>query len=160
MTYLTQTPFAALILTSLTLASCGKGTPEKAGERLGEQRCACERIGLEEELRWGTALIDVLTDNPTMTLDEARAKVREAKELEPHSKDDDTRQKKKNECQKALKGMSNEIMLDFPREEDRQIIENVVKAKERICDEEDVAAREELLEQIQKLEEERMSRYE
>ena len=101
----------------------------------------------------------MLTDNPTMTLDEARAKVGEAKELEPQPNDDDnTQQEKKNECKQALKSMSNQVLLDFPREEDRQIIENVVKAKERICDEEDDAAREELLKKIQELVEERMSR--
>lgn len=120
------TPF---ILGALLLAACAADTPESAGARIAEKKCACELIGHERSISALKATQKALDKDSGLAKEEA---TRIYKELYP-----DERKKadkvQEEQCEEEGKKLVEEMKLKFPRQDDRQTIENAVNDRVKIC---------------------------
>ena len=155
---------ALALVTALILVSCGKATPEDAAAEVGDKKCECDKLKHDSEYGMSyadatRAIIEIMENNDTLLIQEAWEQFREA-ENEGVSEEEQERRQKKDEqrykeCIKELKALTNDIVLNFPRKEDQEVVETVFEAKGRICEQVREDEKEELKEPLEQLEKRR-----
>lgn len=121
---------AFLTIITAMVAACGtSNTPESAGAALAEKKCECDQIDRDDELKRYAAIMEALNDDPELTPDEAKRISSEA----VTDADREASREREKQCKEEGEKMAEQARLDFPRQEDRQTIENAVEDRVKIC---------------------------
>ncbi|MBP6573686.1 MAG: hypothetical protein KA230_04495 [Flavobacteriales bacterium] len=120
---------SVLILVSYLITSCGSGSLEDKGRDLGGKRCECKHINWQFDAEAAEAMLDAMKDDANLSWDSAEVIGR--KNLDEHREERDLQEEA---CRKELKEMSAQVLIDFPKDEDRKTLKNLLDAIENQCE--------------------------
>lgn len=123
------TLFAALAFVTCSLAACGGDPLEVKGRNLGDKWCECEHIDWQYDAGAAEAMLNAMKSDATMSWESAEVFGR--KNLDEHREEKD---RQEDACEKELKEMSAQVLIDFPKDEDRKTLKNLLDAIEHQCE--------------------------
>jgi len=126
---MTPTSTSIALAIGLLLVACAGNSPEATGQRLAEKKCACDQIDRDDELKRYAAVLESMESDPALTPEDAK---RISSETVTDADREASREREK-QCKEEGEKMAEQAHLDFPRQEDRQTIENAVEDRIKIC---------------------------
>lgn len=143
------TPYP-LILLSFILLSCGGGSLEDRGREVGEKWCACENLEWHYEAQMDEAMLDAMKADVTLSEDSVE---RIGRKWRDEHREEESREVEA--CERELKAMQIQMAIDFPKDEDRETLENLAHAMREKCRLELKDAEEEITKALVEMKEQR-----
>lgn len=137
-------PIPVLILSSWLISSCGGGSLEDRGRELGAKNCECEGIDWRYDADAAEAVLDAMKADASLRWDSAEALGRYFRDEHREEKD-----RLEEACDKEFKEMAAQLAIDFPKDEDRKTLENLLDAMRQQCKQRHRTEREELEKALQ-----------
>lgn len=124
--------FTLYLFPVVFITACGvANTVESTGESLAAKNCECELIMREQESLVSDEVLKRIDALPTRDPN-ALWKIQQAVEKELDGEQDAARERRKA-CKEEYHKLKDQAKLDYPREDDRKTIGNMVKDREELC---------------------------
>ncbi|MCC6577259.1 MAG: hypothetical protein IT228_07950 [Flavobacteriales bacterium] len=110
------------------LLACGNSSLEDRGREIGEKNCECASIEWRYQAEMKETMLGAMKENVNWPEDSAESIGRRWRE--------EHREEENNEgavCEKELQAMAVQLAIDFPKDEDRETLENLLDAMGEQC---------------------------
>lgn len=125
--------FTLYLFPVVLITACGvANTVESTGEALAAKNCECELIMREHDSRVSDEVLKRFDADPSQD-PKVLWKVHQAVVQEMDVEHEAAREKRKV-CKAELDKIMDQAKLDYPRDEDRKTIKNMVKDREELCE--------------------------
>lgn len=119
--------------------ACGGGSLEDQGRELGEKWCECKSIDWRYDAEVTEGVLDAMKADVTLSWDSAWSMTQ--RDNDKHGED---KERQEETCENEFKAMRTQLAIDFPKDEDRETLDNLLDAMRDQCKQQHEAEKEEL----------------